>query len=148
MGRYGEQLWHVLDLFPREQVLVLRHEDMVADAAAVLGRVHAFLGVPELPPTADPDPHRSGEPRIKFLSRVMSTHHPLKKVVSPLGPLALRRRIRRQVVRRNIVRSTYREETRRALVETFRDDVELLEQLTGLHLSAWRDPAPPSRGRA
>jgi sulfotransferase family protein len=140
MGRYGEQLRHVLDLFPREQVLVLRHEDMVADAAAVLGRVHAFLGVPELPPTADPDPHRSGEPRIKFLSRVISTHHPLKRVVSPLVPLRLRRRLRRQIVRRNIVRTTYGDETRRALVETFAADIHLLEQLTGLDLSTWRSP--------
>jgi hypothetical protein len=141
MSRYGEQLRHVLDVFPREQVLVLRHEDMVADVDAVLARVHGFLGVPVLPHTVEPDPHRSGEPRSRFLSRVVSTHHPLKKVVSPLLPVALRRRLRRAVVRRNVVRSSYGEETRRALVDTFRADVELLEQLTGLDLAAWRDPA-------
>jgi hypothetical protein len=147
MGRYGEQLRHVLDLFPREQLLVLRYEDMVDDVAAVLERVHAFLGVPVLPPTVEPDPHRSGEPRIKFLSRVVSTHHPLKKVVSPLVPLRLRRRLRRQIVRRNVVRTTYGDETRRALVERFRPDVELLEELTGYDLSAWRSAERP-RGRA
>ncbi|WP_369132308.1 sulfotransferase [Modestobacter sp. I12A-02662] len=140
MGRYGEQLRHVLDVFPRDQVLVLRYEDMVDDVAAVLRRVHTFLGVPELPPSVAPDPHRSGEPRIRFLSRVVSTHHPLKKVVSPLVPVRLRRRLRRTIVQHNIVRSSYGDATRRQLVEGFRGDVELLEQLTGLDLPAWRSP--------
>jgi hypothetical protein len=142
MGRYGEQLRHVLDVFPREQLLVLRHEDLVADPDAVLGRIHGFLGLPVIPHTVAPDPHRSGEPRNKFLSRVVSTHHPLKKLLSPVVPVALRRRLRRQIVRRNIVRSTYRDETRRALVDTFRSDLDLLEQLTGLDLTAWRSPEP------
>jgi hypothetical protein len=147
MSRYGEQLRHVLDVFPREQVLVLRYEDMVADVAAVLARVHGFLGVPVLPPAVDPDPHRSGEPRSRLLSRVVSTHHPLKKVVAPLIPVALRRRIRRAVVRRNVVRTSYGEKTRRALVETFREDVALLEQLTGLDLAAWQEPTRRAAGR-
>jgi Sulfotransferase family len=148
MSRYGGQVRHVLDVFPREQVLLLRYEDMVADADAVLARVHTFLGVPVLPSSVEPDPHRSGEPRSRFLGRVVGTHHPLKQVLSPFVPLALRRRIRREVVRRNIVRSTVREETRRALVETFLDDLELLERLTGFDLATWRDPAPRARGRA
>ncbi len=140
MSRYGEQIRHVLDVFPRDQVLVLRHEDMVDDVAGVLRRVHAFLGVPELPPTAAPDPHRSGEPRIKSLSRAVSTHHPLKKLIAPVLPVTLRRRLRREIVRRNIVRSSYREETRRELVESFRPDVAGLEQLTRQDLAAWRYP--------
>ncbi|MGY1722114.1 sulfotransferase family protein [Blastococcus sp. SYSU DS0533] len=144
MGRYGEQLRHVLDVFPREQLLVLRYEEMVADGAAVLARVHAFLGVPVLPPTVEPDPHRSGEPRNRFLSRVVSTHHPLKKVVSPLVPRPLRRRLRRQIVRRNVVRTTYGEQTRRALVARFDTDIAEVERLTGFDLSAWRSPERPA----
>ena len=148
MGRYGEQLRHVLDVFPREQVLVLPHEDLVADVDAVLARVHGFLGVPVLPHTVDPDPHRSGEPRNRFLSQVVSNPHPLKEALSPLIPPRLRRRLRRAVVRRNVVPSSYREETRRELVASFRADLELLEQLTGLDLPAWRDPVRRTPGRA
>jgi hypothetical protein len=148
MGRYGEQLRHVLDVFPRDQLLVLRHEDLVTDPDAVLGRVYAFLGVPPIPHTVAPDPHRSGEPRSKFLSRVVSTHHPLKKLLSPVLPVALRRRLRRQIVDRNIVRGTYRDETRRALVETFTADLDLLEQVTGLDVAAWRSPQRRGSGSA
>jgi hypothetical protein len=67
--------------------------------------------------------------------------------VSPLVPPRLRRRLRRQIVRRNVVRTTYGDETRRELVERFRPGVELLEQLTGFDLSAWRSADRP-RGRA
>jgi hypothetical protein len=140
MSRYGEQLQHVLDVFPGEQVLVLRHEDMAADPDAVLTRVYAHLGVPPVPRTVAPDPHRSGEPRSRFLGRVVSTHHPLKKLLSPVVPTAVRRRLRRQIVARNIVRTSYRPETRRALVATLGPDLDLLERVTGLDVTAWRSP--------
>ncbi len=140
MSRYGEQLRHVLEVFPREQVLVLRHEDMTADPDAVLERVYDHLGVPPVPRSVTPDPHRSGEPRSRFLGRVVSTHHPLKKLLSPVVPASLRRRLRRQIVARNIVRTSCRPETRRQLVQTFGPDLDLLEQLTGLDVAAWRAP--------
>jgi hypothetical protein len=148
MSRYGEQLAHVLDVFPREQLLVLRHEDMTADPDAVLARVYAHLGVPPVPRTVDPDPHRSGEPRSRFLGRVVSTHHPLKKLLSPVVPTSLRRRLRRQIVARNIVRTSYRPETRHALLKTFGPDLDVLEQVTGLDVAAWRSPErrPSNRG--
>lgn len=148
MSRYGEQLQRVLEVFPREQVLVLRHEDMTADPDAVLDRVYAHVGVPSVPRTVTPDPHRSGEPRSRFLGRVVSTHHPLKKLVAPLVPTSLRRRLRRQIVARNIVRLDYRPETRRALVEVLAPDLDLLERATGLDVAAWRDPERRKRDRA
>ncbi|MGY1773984.1 sulfotransferase family protein [Blastococcus sp. SYSU D00813] len=140
MSRYGEQLRRALEVFPREQLLVLRHEDMTADPDGVLARVYDHIGVPAVPRTVTPDPHRSGEPRSRFLGRVVSTHHPLKKLVSPLVPTSLRRRLRRQIVARNIVRLDSRPETRRALVETLAPDLDVLEQVTGLDVTAWRDP--------
>jgi Sulfotransferase family len=148
MSRYGEQLRHVLEVFPREQLLVLRHEDMTADPDAVLARVHAHLGVPSVPRTVDPDPHRSGEPRSRFLGRLASTHHPLKKLLSPVVPTPLRRRLRREIVARNVVRVSYRPETRRELVAAFDPDLELLGQVTGLDVAAWRDPEGRAGTRA
>jgi hypothetical protein len=45
-GFYGEQLERLFGLFPREQVLLLRAEDLRADAAAALASVRRFLGSP------------------------------------------------------------------------------------------------------
>jgi hypothetical protein len=44
-GRYGEQLQHLLDVFPREQVLVLRYRDLRERPQWALDTVCGFLGV-------------------------------------------------------------------------------------------------------
>lgn len=44
-GRYAEQLERWLSLFPREQLLVVRSEDLFADPAETMSNVHSFLGL-------------------------------------------------------------------------------------------------------
>ena len=44
-GFYGEQVERLLGLFPREQLLILRAEDLRADPGAALGAVRGFLGL-------------------------------------------------------------------------------------------------------
>jgi len=51
-GFYGEQMTRLLGLFPREQVLVLRAEDLRGDPASALARVREFLGVAPAPAPA------------------------------------------------------------------------------------------------
>jgi hypothetical protein len=52
-GFYGEQLERLFGLFPRDQVLILRAEDLRADPSTVLSRARRFLGLPDAPaPTA------------------------------------------------------------------------------------------------
>jgi hypothetical protein len=55
-GFYGEQMARLLDLFPREQVLVLRAEDLRADRAATLAQVRSFLGLAQ---SASPAPREA-----------------------------------------------------------------------------------------
>jgi SAM-dependent methyltransferase len=47
-GFYYEQLRHVFDLFPREQVLILQFEQAVRDPAPLMERTFEFLGVAPL----------------------------------------------------------------------------------------------------
>jgi hypothetical protein len=46
-GCYGEQLDHLFDLFPRDQVLLLRYRDLRDAPTDTLDRVCGFLGVAE-----------------------------------------------------------------------------------------------------
>ena len=55
-GFYLGQLARLDALFPRDQLLLLRSEDLDARPEATLARVHAFLGVA---PLAPPAPHRA-----------------------------------------------------------------------------------------
>ena len=48
-GFYGEQLERLYALFPRDQVLLLRSDDLNNAPAAVLGRVGDFLGLRRMP---------------------------------------------------------------------------------------------------
>ena len=52
-GYYGAQIEHLLSLFPADQLLVLRAEDLEAKPGPVLETVSAFLGV-DAPPPAQP----------------------------------------------------------------------------------------------
>jgi hypothetical protein len=45
LGEYGRLLQGYFDVFPREQLLVLFHDELERDPAAVCARVFAFLGV-------------------------------------------------------------------------------------------------------
>src|SRR5256885_1225096 len=45
LGRYGEQLDHLLTVFPREQVFVLRYRDLLNAPAQALDTICSFLGV-------------------------------------------------------------------------------------------------------
>ncbi len=53
-SRYAEHVARWLEVFPREQMLFLRFEDIVADPSGALERAHSFLGLP---------PHPAGELR-------------------------------------------------------------------------------------
>jgi len=45
LGRYGEQLTALYDVFPPEQVLVLRYKELRDAPVAAMNRICAFLGV-------------------------------------------------------------------------------------------------------
>ncbi len=73
-GDYARQLDALFACFPHEQVLLVRSESLLQETAAVLSRVHAFLGIQDLPA---PEPERVfvGEyaplPRNGFTMRCM-----------------------------------------------------------------------------
>jgi hypothetical protein len=51
-GYYAAQLKRLWSLFPREQTLVFKSEDLLEDRSAVLDRIALFLGVGPFPPLA------------------------------------------------------------------------------------------------
>jgi hypothetical protein len=56
-GFYGEQAERLFGLFPREQVLILRAEDLRAGPAEPLATVRRFLGVPPREPPVPREVH-------------------------------------------------------------------------------------------
>lgn len=73
-GFYARQLCRLFEMFPRDQVLLLRSDDLRRDHRAVLARIAAFLGIdpfPDMPARRDheapDDDARLGEEDVAYL---------------------------------------------------------------------------------
>ncbi|MGI5236950.1 sulfotransferase family protein [Dactylosporangium sp. CA-139066] len=141
LGRYGTQLRHLLQYFPREQILLLRYRDLRDDPRGTVDRVCAFLGVAtghvgEIPPenvrryVAD-TPVNSG---LRLLLRTGGRigHRfpvPVRRVFSrPLLALLHREHGRRPRVT---------PQQRAALLPAFAEEIELLQEVSGESYADW-----------
>jgi hypothetical protein len=139
LGRYGEQLADLYELFPREQVLVFRYRDLVDRPAETLDRICAFLGVrqgllaevPRENVTAHPD----ASPRHALLSSFR------RRLPGALGDP-----VEKLLQRRGASRRPLTWEQRRALIPYFAEDVRLLQQVTGEDFGDWLGPRERSGG--
>lgn len=128
-GRYVVQLErYVRAGLDRSQLLVVVHEDLVADPAAGLAAVQEHLGV---------------EPRVTELSRANGAQ---RSVLPPRLRLALAQNKRRSEAARRLQRASLRRFTpppmhpltRRALAERYLPYDRALEEWLGRDLSVWR----------
>jgi hypothetical protein len=146
MGFYHGHLKKYYELFGREQIRVYLHEDLNFDAIPTLQDIFRFLGVDDsFVPDVSVRYNESGAHKSKSLKSIhtyLLKPNGLKSAVKPLIPLRLRRSVIASVVggirNKNLVKPSYREDTRARLIEDYREDVLKLEDLIGRDLSAWR----------
>lgn len=142
-SRYFAQLERYLSAYPREQILVLRLDELERARDRTLARVFDFVGV-------DPSfrserfalvEHRSSEKRaLSALGRRLAAS-PVGKGVSRL-PAPLARRVHRALARpfsRPVERPSVAPLLRGRIRAHLRPDGARLERLTGMDLSAWYD---------
>jgi Sulfotransferase family len=142
LGQYGSQLQHLLGLFPREQILIVRYRDLRDSAAATLDRVCAFLGVAtgliDHVPSENVSWHVANTRFNAVVRSLLRTggrygHHfpvPVREVVR--GPLLTVLHRQNQGRRPKLTR-----DERIALVPHFAGDIQLLEELTGSSFADW-----------
>ena len=141
LGRYGEQLEHLWSVFPREQVHLLRYRQLIDEPRRALDQICRFLGIEAglldgaapsnvstwVEPTAT---NRVLQRAVRAGARFGSHGHPAvwRQLSRPL--LATLRRTRGQRPRLDPA-------IRLTLVSRMRDDMELLERLTGDAYPDW-----------
>jgi hypothetical protein len=143
LGRYGEQLAALFELFPREQVLIIRYRDLVDTPSEALDRVFRFLGVRPGVISAIPGDNtrpfvmdgwqtRALSSAVRAGSRLGSAFEPKawRRVSRPLIN-ALHRRGRAE-------RPALPVDQRQTLLGHFEADLELLEHVTGTSFTDWR----------
>lgn len=129
-GMYSEQIARYQRVYPAEQILFLKFEDLCADTNAVLRRIYEFIGV-----------DASFNQRIvvyneKRAVRSVRLQYFIRKAVFPffgnrIGSLLLR------LNSKDGKKLKMKPETRAGLLNCFRDDIKKTEEITGLDLSNW-----------
>jgi Sulfotransferase family len=150
LGRYGEQLDHLYQVFSRQQVLVLRYRQLVSAPARTLDEICAFLGVPtgvvgEVPKenvTAHPDESLGHRITASLLrgAQAAGRHLPGSTANALTGPLE------RMLQRDARPRQPLTWDQRQALLPRFEPDIRLLEKVTEADFSDWLQPREHSGG--
>jgi len=139
--RFAEQLQRYFEVFGRERVHVIVHDDLVADAAGVVRDTFAFLGVdPEVAVDLEiRNPNRRA--RSGVLQRlIFRPPGPLRRVVPLLRRFPLVHRLRDTLVSANsvpVARRPMDPELRRRLTAELEPEVAALGELIGRDLAAW-----------
>lgn len=136
-GRYADHLQRFYDLFPAEQILVLRYEDIRRDPVRQLAQCSAHLGLREvLAPPLETRIKDSRAPVVpRSLRRVLA---PLRPVLDPVRNTAPVSKLRSLVARP--VRYPEFDAALKADVAAFyRPQIERLESLTGQTFSIWEE---------
>jgi len=139
-GYYARQLRRYLELFPREQLLILLYDDMVADCPGLLKRICAFLGVDENYSfdTMDRDNVTRGIPRGRLLRHILRSAGPATSLIRKTLPGKLRASLFRRLS--SLVLSPkpeFEPRLREQLVSEFKPDILELERIIDRDLSPW-----------
>jgi len=142
-GLYAEKLERYFALFPREQLLVLRYDELRNDARFFLRRIYEFLGV-------DPDyqspltENRVNSTQLKLgRSRLLFY---LYKGLSRLGGYGLSRRVEGATAKE--LPKMQAATRRRLLDEYYLDEFDRLESMLDWDLEAWRTVPQEKADRA
>jgi hypothetical protein len=140
-GRYATHLEPYLERFGRSNVHVALFDDLQVDPQSFAAELYEFLGVAPLalPSRARQKMMPAARPRSRRLVRLSKKGSAVSKNIGLRG---LRGRIKTSRWIRNLLYVPYRDDerptmaegTRRALRETFREEVERLDVVLGLDL--------------
>ena len=142
LGRYGEQLRHLLDYVAADRVLLLRYRDLIDDPRTAVDRACRFLGIREGLVDSIPRDNSRSFVRPGWRARVFG---PVIRTGARLGQFAPPDVWRRASVpltagltgSGEAHRPRLTAEQRERLLPAFIDDIALLSELTGDDYSAW-----------
>jgi Sulfotransferase family len=150
LGKYGEQLDHLYEMFGRRQVLVLRYRSLIGDPVGTLDSVCQFLGVADGLLTELPRENVTAHPHPSLRYRALATTRRASATVSARLPghlgSGLNDRLEHLLQQDAAPRQPLTWEQRRTLIPVFEADIKLLEKVTGEDFSNWLQPRGESGG--
>jgi hypothetical protein len=138
-SRYAMQIDQYLEHVSREQLLVLRSEDLKNDRARTLSRVYKFLGVDSSWQPSDlwQDFHTSAEQRPRRPVDFAFRKIPGYRTLASVAPLSLKRVKYRLTTKKAPPKPTLSDGARRELEHRLREDVQRLYQWMEKDFMGW-----------
>jgi hypothetical protein len=152
LGRYGEQLQRLYEVFPREQVLVLRYRNLREHPAETLDVILDFLGVEpgrvDEVPAENVTAHASPTLTNRAVSAALRAGSRLEGLLPDAAWRRTSEALSRRLQREQRPREPLRPEQREQLLPRVADDVAALERVTGESFADWLDGARSDQRRA
>jgi hypothetical protein len=138
-SRYSMQIEQYLEHFSREQLLVLRSEDLKNDRVRTLSRVYKFLGVDSAwqPPDLWEDFHTGSEQRPRRSVDFALRKVPGYRALASAAPTSLKRVKYRLTTKKAPPKPTLSDDARRELEDRLREDVRRLYQCMDENFTGW-----------
>ncbi|MEO9576814.1 MAG: sulfotransferase domain-containing protein [Tateyamaria sp.] len=145
---YADQVARYLEVFGRDQVLILRFEEIAQAPDAVIARILNFLRLdPFSGPVALPQTNIRRQSRALWLTQMISAPPPVlrplvgpaKRVLNALGiqpSVVMMKHLSRPAAPGPVAQQD--PDFRAALLAAFKTDIDRLEQMIDADLSAWR----------
>lgn len=145
-GKYGHQLTEWFQAFPREQFKILFYEDLCQDAQKFTAEIYEFLNVDT---SFETDTRKRAQgaqvPKNNIVNRLLKTENPVRQMASTalrqVASPEVRKKFRDQLIQLNSQSGKsacpLSPETKQALIEYYRSDVEQLQALLDRDLSSW-----------
>lgn len=140
-SRYAMQLAPYLDLFGRDQILLLIFEEYIADQTAALRAITQFLGIADAKGAATEETvvHKTvGEYYLKYSAVEEMVKSGLFQAVRPYIPEVLRKGVRRRLSNKLDDKPTFPVALQRQLQRELAADVAAIEALLGRSIPSWR----------
>jgi len=138
-GRYYSQLKRYIDLFGKDQLMLVLFEDVKENTADVIADIHKFLEVEVIKPEKNPAAYnRGGKPKgvIGAFIYKATTNRFINRVLRPFVPRWGVNMV--HALRNNAVKpSEMNAETRKKLIEYFREDILKTQELIDRNLEHW-----------
>ena len=145
-GLYAQQLEGFLEMFPRDQILIVFFEDLREDPHHLMREVFEFLDVDSGFAPRFATRNQTGAVRLKSINRLLFTRSRfmtvarrqewLRRLIRPQYRMLVQNTIRDWNTKESEA-APLRDETRKHLMHLFSEDVGRIEQLTGRDLSRW-----------
>jgi hypothetical protein len=137
-GFYAAQLRPYFDLFKREQLRIYLYEDYLSDPVELLRDIFRFLKVDDtFVPDMSVRHNESKIPRNRALQVFLTQPRVSKNLVKRFVPVRWTRRIGDRLRRQNLTKPPFPLETRRHLIDVYREDIRELQDMLGRDLSHW-----------